>query len=153
MENTFTWTKIRISTFLDFYSELFLLRFFMFVIYFCTWYGRFLYVNNLFNHVELYLIGMGFHSQFVYPTFDRWIFFSNSRSCCFCGISVSQIDSQIKSIHKHSNIPGLRLKEIHKLGLNQKHPSPTIKKLKLQNIMNVGSNFNSINIYNTLKVL
>lgn len=95
---------------------------------------------------------MSFHSQFVYPTFDRWIFFSNSRSCCFCGISVSQIDSQIKSIHKHSNIPGLRLKEIHKSGLNQKHPSPTINKLKLQNIMNVGSNFNSINIYNTLKV-
>lgn len=60
MENTFTWTKIRISTFLNFYSELFLLRFFMFVIYFCTWYGRFLYVNNLFNHVELYLMRHGF---------------------------------------------------------------------------------------------
>lgn len=153
MEHTFTWTKISKSTFLDFYSELFLLRFFMFVIYFCTWYGRFIYDNNLFNHVELYLMRHEFPFTVCLSHFWSLDFLGNSRSWCFCGISVSQIDSQIKSIHKHSNIPGLRLKEIHKLGLNQKHPSPTIKKLKLRNIMNVGSNFNRINIYNTLKIL
>lgn len=56
MKNTFTWTEISISTFLDFYSELFLLRFFMFVIYFRTWYRRFNFVNNFCNHIKLYLM-------------------------------------------------------------------------------------------------
>lgn len=56
MENVFIWIKISILIFFNFYLELFLLRFFMFVIYFCIWYGRFFYVNNLFNYVELYLM-------------------------------------------------------------------------------------------------
>lgn len=38
MENIFIWIKISILIFFDFYLELFLLRFFMFVIYFCIWY-------------------------------------------------------------------------------------------------------------------
>lgn len=60
MENIFIWIKISILIFFDFYLELFLLRFFMFVIYFCIWYRIFFYVNNLFNYVELYLMRYGF---------------------------------------------------------------------------------------------
>lgn len=56
MEYIFIWIKISKLIFFDFYLELFLLRFFMFVIYFCIWYGRFIYDNNLFNYVELYLM-------------------------------------------------------------------------------------------------
>lgn len=130
MEHTFTWTKISKSTFLDFYSELFLLRFFMFVIYFCTWYGRFIYDNNLFNHVELYLMRHEFPFTVCLSHFWSLDFLGNSRSWCFCGISVSQIDSQIKSIHKTLEHPRVEIERNSQIRTESETPLTYHKKIK-----------------------